>query len=70
MSYSPPTPPESSGIHRYFFLLCEQDGIIDITNISERVMTMSELYKKLTNNNNNNKLIIKEISGFTSEFGY
>jgi phosphatidylethanolamine-binding protein (PEBP) family uncharacterized protein len=49
LEYKGPVPPKGSGIHRYIFLLFEQDNIINVNNIKKinRIIEMDDLYNIL-----------------------
>ena len=43
LSYKQPTPPPKSGIHRYIFLLFEQNGIISYQKINDRDISLDKI---------------------------
>lgn len=43
LSYKQPTPPPKSGIHRYIFLLFEQNGIIAYQKINDRDISLDKI---------------------------
>ena len=43
LSYKQPTPPPKSGIHRYIFLLFEQNGIIAYQKINDRYISLDKI---------------------------
>lgn len=64
LNYKGPAPPKGSGIHRYIFLIYEQDGRINTQNIpeSKRAMSLNELYNAI-----NAELRLNSRTYFTSE---
>ena len=63
--YKGPSPPINTGIHRYIFMIINQDSVININNIPkfDRIITIQKLFNIL--NLRNNPI---EVQYFTSKY--